>query len=91
MLRDEHPAHVAIALAEEQRDGAGREQRLKTPSGACWSMPGSATACPSDGCARSSPRHRLNAQGLGIWLARRRKTSRIASSYRQLKTACMAP
>lgn len=75
MLRKSIQAHVDIALAEEANDAPGREQRLEQAVGKLL-VEG---AMAHTGISRSDAEAifagdiALNAQGLGVWLARRAK------------------
>lgn len=73
MLRGSIQAHVAIALAEEGREPAGREARLKAAVDALLVDAGSShSGLPRDQ-VREIFAHdiALNAQGLQVWLVRR--------------------
>jgi glyoxylase-like metal-dependent hydrolase (beta-lactamase superfamily II) len=74
-LRDSIRAHVDIALAEEQRDVEGREQRLRAAVGrllidSAVAHSGLPAAAVEQWLAGDIE---LNAQGLAVWLARRAK------------------
>lgn len=75
MLRDSIRAHVDIALAEEQRDDEGRDQRLKDAVDKLLVEAGQRHSALSADAVRGifASDIDLNAQGLGIWLARRAK------------------
>jgi glyoxylase-like metal-dependent hydrolase (beta-lactamase superfamily II) len=75
MLRESIQAHVAIALAEENREPEGREARLHAAVDRLLVAEG----CRHSGLAEDQVRQifandiELNAQGLNVWLARRAK------------------
>jgi hypothetical protein len=75
MLRESIRAHVDIALAEESNDQDGREARLKNAVSALLVSAGvKHSGRSADDVARIFATDiELNAQGLGIWLARRAK------------------
>jgi glyoxylase-like metal-dependent hydrolase (beta-lactamase superfamily II) len=75
MLRESIHAHVAIALAEEQRDSAGREARLQAAVEQLLVDAGRAHCGLSAAAVREvfAADIVLNAQGLAVWLARRAK------------------
>ena len=75
MLRDSIRAHVAIALDEEKRDPAGREQRLMQAVDHLLVGAGAAHCrLPEHEIRRIFASDiELNSQGLQIWLARRAK------------------
>ena len=75
MLRDSIRDHVEIALAEEQRDSDGREQRLQAAVERLLVDAGRRHSRLSAEAVREifASDIDLNAQGLGIWLARRAK------------------
>ncbi len=75
MLRDSIRAHVKIALDEEQRDPAGREERLRAAVDELLVDAGTAhSGLPPDQVRRIFDTDiELNAQGLQIWLVRRAK------------------
>lgn len=75
MLRDSIQAHVDIALAEEARDAGGREERLKTAVSRLLVDAGvNHCGLAADQVQRIFENDiELNAQGLGVWLARRAK------------------
>jgi len=74
-LRENIQAHVDIALAEEARETEGREARLRDAVRRLLVEAGCAHSdLPADRVARIFALDiELNAQGLGIWLARRAK------------------
>ena len=75
MLRDSIRAHTAIALNEEQRGEEGREQRLRSAVDRMLVDAGCRYSDLSEDAVRKifESDIELNAQGLGIWLARRAK------------------
>jgi glyoxylase-like metal-dependent hydrolase (beta-lactamase superfamily II) len=75
MLRDSIQAHVEIALAEEPDQSPGREQRLEQAVGRLL-IDGAVAHAGLDRAAAQAIYAgdiTLNAQGLGVWLARRAK------------------
>lgn len=75
MLRASIRAHVAIALDEESRDEHGRDGRLRAAVAELLVSAGQAhSGLPRERVAQIFTSDiELNAQGLGIWLARRAK------------------
>ncbi len=75
MLRASIQAHVDIALAEEARDAAGREHRLRDAVGRLLIGAARAYCDLSEAAIQEilASDIELNAQGLAIWLARRAK------------------